>query len=155
MLCYLDGVEQIEGVFVIAITSRPDMVDPALTRPGRLDLVVLCDIPTEEEKLEIVKHLYSEFLGIEPSGNICVELTRLIPYACTGADIRSGFVDAKICAKRKKLELNLGILQETLAQVAPAIPPAEVTHLNRIFAKYRHHGRSVDLTEVGTKAMLR
>ena len=49
-LCYLDGVEQVEGVFVVAITSRPDLIDPAIVRAGRIDQHIRCDLPSAEER---------------------------------------------------------------------------------------------------------
>ena len=42
LLTQLDGVEGLEGVWVIAASSRPDLIDPALLRPGRLDRSVHC-----------------------------------------------------------------------------------------------------------------
>ena len=45
------------GVFVLAATSRPDLIDPALLRPGRLDKSLCCGIPTYEERLEILEAL--------------------------------------------------------------------------------------------------
>lgn len=53
MLCYLDGVEDRGRVFVVAASGRPDMVDPALMRPGRFDKICYLGLPSEEEKLEI------------------------------------------------------------------------------------------------------
>ena len=50
-LCYLDGVEGRSGVFVMAATSRPDLVDVALLRPGRIDKAVFCNFPNEKERL--------------------------------------------------------------------------------------------------------
>lgn len=44
-LTQLDGVETLTGVCVLAATSRPDLLDPALLRPGRLDKQVLCSLP--------------------------------------------------------------------------------------------------------------
>ena len=49
-LCYLDGVEGRDGVFVMAATSRPDLVDVALLRPGRIDKAVFCCFPTLEDR---------------------------------------------------------------------------------------------------------
>lgn len=47
LLTQLDGVEAISGVWVLAATSRPDLLDPALLRPGRLDKMVFCDLPNK------------------------------------------------------------------------------------------------------------
>ena len=44
-LTQLDGTEGLRGVYVLAATSRPDMIDPALLRPGRVDRKVYCSIP--------------------------------------------------------------------------------------------------------------
>lgn len=53
-MCYLDGVEGRDGVFVMAATSRPDLVDVALLRPGRVDKAVYCGFPDEEEREDII-----------------------------------------------------------------------------------------------------
>lgn len=45
LLTQLDGVESLTGVCVLAATSRPDLLDPALLRPGRLDRQLLCALP--------------------------------------------------------------------------------------------------------------
>ncbi len=45
LLTQLDGVEDLNGVFILAATSRPDMIDQALLRPGRIEKLVLIDFP--------------------------------------------------------------------------------------------------------------
>eukprot|EP00667_Euglena_gracilis_P001925 EG_transcript_1924 len=57
LLCQLDGVEDRTGIFVVAATSRPDLIDAALLRPGRLDKLVRCDMPDPEERAEILSTL--------------------------------------------------------------------------------------------------
>ncbi|GBG90573.1 hypothetical protein CBR_g50916 [Chara braunii] len=57
LLTELDGVEGLSGVFVIAATSRPDLIDAALLRPRRLDRLLLCDFPSEFERKEILNVL--------------------------------------------------------------------------------------------------
>ena len=54
-LTELDGVEERNGVYVIGATSRPDTIDPAILRPGRLDTMALCDFPDREDRLEILQ----------------------------------------------------------------------------------------------------
>ncbi|KAI9322670.1 P-loop containing nucleoside triphosphate hydrolase protein, partial [Dichotomocladium elegans] len=57
MLTQMDGAEGLDGVYVLAATSRPDLIDPALLRPGRLDKSLLCGMPDLEERLEILQAL--------------------------------------------------------------------------------------------------
>lgn len=57
MLTQMDGAEGLDGVYVLAATSRPDLIDSALLRPGRLDKSVLCDMPNYEDRLDILKSI--------------------------------------------------------------------------------------------------
>lgn len=57
LLTQMDGAEGLSGVYVLAATSRPDLIDPALLRPGRLDKSLLCDFPALEDRLDILRAL--------------------------------------------------------------------------------------------------
>lgn len=57
LLTQMDGAEGLSGVYVLAATSRPDLIDPALLRPGRLDKSLLCDFPGLEDRLDILRAL--------------------------------------------------------------------------------------------------
>jgi len=57
LLTQMDGAEGLQGVYVLAATSRPDLIDPALLRPGRLDKALLCDFPGVEDRLDIIRAL--------------------------------------------------------------------------------------------------
>ena len=65
LLTMMDGAEGLSGVYVLAATSRPDLIDPALLRPGRLDKSLICDMPDQEDRLDILKAIASK-LKIEP-----------------------------------------------------------------------------------------
>jgi ribosome biogenesis ATPase len=57
LLTEMDGMTGRKQVFVIAATNRPDMIDPAMLRPGRLDKALYVDLPNEPERREILKTL--------------------------------------------------------------------------------------------------
>ncbi|EWH17149.1 Rix7p [Saccharomyces cerevisiae P283] len=57
LLTELDGLDDRRGIFVIGATNRPDMIDPAMLRPGRLDKTLFIELPNTEEKLDIIKTL--------------------------------------------------------------------------------------------------
>lgn len=57
MLTQMDGAEGLDGVYVLAATSRPDLIDSALLRPGRLDKSVICDMPSYEDRLDILQSI--------------------------------------------------------------------------------------------------
>ncbi|KAJ2658323.1 Peroxisome biosynthesis protein pex1 [Coemansia sp. RSA 1200] len=56
-LTEMDGAEGLTGVYVLAATSRPDLIDPALLRPGRLDKALLCAMPDAEDRADILRRL--------------------------------------------------------------------------------------------------
>lgn len=55
LLTELDGLSDRNGVFVIGATNRPDMIDPAMLRPGRLDKTLYIELPSATERFEILK----------------------------------------------------------------------------------------------------
>eukprot|EP00492_Amphilonche_elongata_P002272 TRINITY_DN253_c0_g1_i1.p1 TRINITY_DN253_c0_g1~~TRINITY_DN253_c0_g1_i1.p1 ORF type:complete len:128 (+),score=24.27 TRINITY_DN253_c0_g1_i1:458-841(+) len=55
MLCSLDGINDIDNVLVFGLTNRFDSLDPALTRPGRLEVHIEIGLPNEEARLDILR----------------------------------------------------------------------------------------------------
>lgn len=58
LLTELDGVQDRSGVYVIGTTNRPDMIDPAMLRPGRLSVRIFLDLPTPAERIDILTTLF-------------------------------------------------------------------------------------------------
>lgn len=54
LLTEMDGLDDRRNVFVIAATNRPDIIDPAMLRPGRLDKLLYVPLPTNEDRLSIL-----------------------------------------------------------------------------------------------------
>src|SRR5699024_2194605 len=57
LLTELDGLNDRKGIYVIGATNRPDMIDSAMLRPGRLDKTLYIELPTSQERLEILTTL--------------------------------------------------------------------------------------------------
>lgn len=95
LLTQLDGVESLVGVWVLAATSRPDLLDPALLRPGRLDRSVLCPLPDERSRLDILKAL-SRKMNLD--GNIDFSDIATETEGFTGADLQSILYTAQLKA---------------------------------------------------------
>lgn len=97
ILSEMDGFTQADTVIVIAATNRPDVLDPALLRPGRFDRHVNVDRPTQKGRLEIFKVHVREILMADD-----VDLNRLASgtVGLTGADIRNIVNEAAIWAAR-------------------------------------------------------
>ncbi|CAK7356597.1 unnamed protein product [Dovyalis caffra] len=84
-LTELDGVEVLTGVFVFAATSRPDLLDAALLRPGRLDRLLFCDFPSRQERLDILAVLsrkLGEFVSYMRIQNLDIMIERIEGRSC-------------------------------------------------------------------------
>lgn len=113
LLTELDGVKSLEGVSVICATSRPDLIDPALLRSGRIDRLVECKLPNANERFEILKWL-SKSLTLESQINLKALAVKLENF--TGADIKSILTTANMNAISEELKKNdeRGLMQEVL-----------------------------------------
>lgn len=87
LLTQMDGVEGLDGVYVLAATSRPDLIDSALLRPGRIDKSVLCTIPDKNDRLDILKAVTSSGkMSIDENANLVLLAERTDGYS--GADLQ-------------------------------------------------------------------
>lgn len=101
LLTQMDGAEGLTGVYVLAATSRPDLIDPALLRPGRLDKSLLCDMPSLDDRLDILQAL-SKKLSISqeisdatyPSQSLSDVALRTAGYS--GADLQAVIYNAHL-----------------------------------------------------------
>ncbi|KAL7340906.1 P-loop containing nucleoside triphosphate hydrolase protein [Rhodotorula toruloides] len=95
MLTQMDGAEGLDGVYVLAATSRPDLIDPALLRPGRLDKSVLCDMPNEQDRLEIME---SAARKIHLSSSVSLARYAAQTAGFSGADLQALIYNAHLDA---------------------------------------------------------
>ncbi|XP_035866511.1 peroxisome biogenesis factor 1 isoform X2 [Phyllostomus discolor] len=105
LLTQLDGVEGLQGVYVLAATSRPDLIDPALLRPGRLDKCVYCPPPDQVSRLEILNVL-SDCLPL--ADDVDLQHVASVTDSFTGADLKALLYNAQLEALHGRL-LSCGL----------------------------------------------
>uniref|UniRef100_A0A8C5RJM2 Peroxisomal ATPase PEX1 n=1 Tax=Laticauda laticaudata TaxID=8630 RepID=A0A8C5RJM2_LATLA len=104
LLTQLDGVEGLKGVYILAATSRPDLIDPALLRPGRLDKCLYCPPPDQVSRYEILKAL-SHSLPLEHDVDFQYLAAKTEHF--TGADLKALLYNAQLEAMHANLNSTL------------------------------------------------
>jgi transitional endoplasmic reticulum ATPase len=87
-LTELDGIEELKDVFVIGATNRPDLLDPALLRPGRLEKHLFIPPPDEEARIAIIRLYLKDIEEVLDSDVEIIELAKKTPFF-VGADLES------------------------------------------------------------------
>ena len=115
ILVEMDGFESETSVIVIAATNRPDVLDPALLRPGRFDRRVVMDLPDINEREEILKiHMKNKPLDKEIKVRILAERTS----GFSGADLANLVNEAAILSvRRNKKSIGIDELIESIEKV--------------------------------------
>ncbi|MHA1580256.1 MAG: CDC48 family AAA ATPase [Candidatus Freyarchaeota archaeon] len=103
ILTEMDGLEELHDVVVVAATNRPDIVDPALLRPGRFDRIIHIPIPDQKARLEIFK-IHTANSPLDPEVDLKELAERTEGY--TGADISSVCNEAVMFAIREYIMDN-------------------------------------------------
>ncbi|WP_297092727.1 CDC48 family AAA ATPase [Thermococcus sp.] len=139
LLTEMDGIERNSGVVVIAATNRPDILDPALLRPGRFDRLILVPAPDEKARLEILK-VHTRRVPLASDVNLRELAKKTEGYS--GADIEALVREAALLAMRRimtelpvelveeeseefleKLRVSRRDFEEALKKVKPSITP--------------------------------
>ncbi|TVU04575.1 hypothetical protein EJB05_47691, partial [Eragrostis curvula] len=151
-LTELDGVETLTGVFVFAATSKPQLIDAALLRPGRFDRLVFCDFPRWDERLEILKvHSRTVSLASDASLEDVASLTE----GFTGADLAAILTDAGLAAVHELLDnqengiperepcISKELLMSVARKARPSTPADEKRRYDREFGEFVSSRKSI------------
>jgi transitional endoplasmic reticulum ATPase len=120
LLTELSGIEEMEGVSVIATTNRPDIIDPALLRPGRFDRLIYVPAPDEKTRLEIFKVHTREM----PLKGVSLDKLAKETDGYSGADIEALCREAALFALRddmKAEEITMKNFEKALKKIKPSI----------------------------------
>ncbi|MBQ6404595.1 MAG: ATP-dependent zinc metalloprotease FtsH [Bacilli bacterium] len=143
LLTEMDGFGQNEGIIIIAATNRPDVLDPALLRPGRFDRQVTVNLPDVRGREEI--------LGVHAKNKILAEGITLKNLAkrtpgFSGADLENLLNEAALLAvRRNKEEIGMSEIDEATDRVL--MGPAKISHKysenDRKLVAYHEAGHAV------------
>eukprot|EP00898_Chlorokybus_atmophyticus_P005332 jgi/Chlat1/57/ChrspC240389S00935 len=147
LLTELDGVEKLENVFVLAATSRPDLIDAALLRPGRLDRLVFCGFPSVLEREQILASLGRKLRVAEEVS--WKDIARRAD-GFSGADLQALLSDAQLGAVHDYLEqhpddpdagaenvlLTMAHLRSAATALRPSVTAGERARLDAIYDEF-------------------
>ncbi len=119
LLAEMDGMEELKGVVVLGATNRPDMIDPALLRPGRFDEIVYVPIPDHKARVEVFRS-HTKKMALDADVNL--EKLAEITNRFTGADIAGVCMKAGLYALRENPEARRVTMEHFFRATKEAIP---------------------------------
>ena len=137
LLSEMDGLEELHGVVVIGATNRPDIIDPALLRPGRFDELIMAPVPDKESRQKIFQvHLKKVPLAEDIDMEALIEQTDNY----TGADIAAVVRKAGRLALREDMaadKIGQKHFMAALEEIGPSVTPETMKYYSRMASELR------------------
>ena len=137
LLSEMDGLEELHGVVVIGATNRPDIIDPALLRPGRFDELIMAPVPDKESRQKIFQvHLKKVPLAEDIDMEALIEQTDNY----TGADIAAVVRKAGRLALREDMaadKIGQKHFMAALDEIGPSVTPETMKYYSRMASELR------------------
>ena len=143
LLVEMDGFAPNEGIIVIAATNRPDILDPALQRPGRFDRQVTMNYPDVKGR-EAILHVHARNKKFEGDVDLAVLAQRTPGF--TGADLENVLNEAAILtARARRKKITQADLEEaiTRVQMGPEKKSRVVTEEDKRYTAYHESGHAI------------
>ncbi|GBC70202.1 ATP-dependent zinc metalloprotease FtsH [archaeon HR01] len=137
LLTEMDGMQSLKGVVVIGATNRPDILDPALLRPGRFDRVLYVPPPDKAARLQIFK-IHTRAMPLDKDVNL--EELAAITEGYTGADIEAVVREAAMTAARENINIQMVSMrhfEKALAKVKASVGAEEKAEYDRIVSNFK------------------
>jgi len=123
LLTEMDGILSLQDITVVAATNRPNLIDPAVLRPGRFDRLIYVPEPDEKSRLQILK-LYSSSIPL--AKDVDLDQVVISTKYYSGADLENICREAAIHALRRDInatEVTMADFQDALKEVGPSVTP--------------------------------
>ncbi|MGC9200498.1 MAG: AAA family ATPase, partial [Candidatus Aenigmatarchaeota archaeon] len=137
LLTEISGIEEVKNVVLIAATNRPDLIDPALLRPGRIDKLVFIPPPDEKGRLEILK-VHTRKVPLAKDVSLEEIAKRTEGYS--GADLEALVKEAAMNALREDInakEVKWKHFEEAMKKITPSISKELVEYYKRFEERKR------------------
>ncbi|MCU0861302.1 MAG: CDC48 family AAA ATPase, partial [Methanomassiliicoccales archaeon] len=145
LLTSMDGMETLEKVTVIAATNRPDIIDPALLRPGRFDRMVLIPVPDGKSRLAILS-VHTKGMPIR---NVDLEALSDRIEGFVGADIENLCREAAMVALREQKDAEIVEMRHFEAALKTVRPSVD----KDIMKQYESIGKALEKVRLGGQDM--
>jgi transitional endoplasmic reticulum ATPase len=137
LLTEMDGLQTLKGVVVIGATNRPDILDPALLRPGRFDRLLYVPPPDLEARYQIFK-IHTREMPLDES----VDLRKLaeVTEGYTGADIEAVCREAAMVAARENINIDkvsMRHFEAALQKIKPSVTEVEKAEYDKIIRDFK------------------
>ncbi|MCX7940641.1 MAG: ATP-dependent zinc metalloprotease FtsH [Endomicrobia bacterium] len=143
LLVELDGFDTTEGVILIAATNRPDVLDPALLRPGRFDRHIVVPVPDIKGREEILK-VHTRKVKLSPDVNLSIVAQRTPGFV--GADLANLVNEAALLAARKNKDaVDMSDFDEAIEKVmaGPARKSRVISEREKKIIAYHEAGHAL------------
>jgi len=134
LLTEIDSIYNVGEIFVVAATNRPNLLDPSLIRPGRIDLAIYVEPPDEQNREEILR-VVTKNMPIEKEVVLKEIAARTNGY--TGADLESLCREAAISAmnREEKIKIKKEDFDNAFTNIRPSISPEIISWYETIYEK--------------------
>jgi ribosome biogenesis ATPase len=147
MLTEMDGVQERQGVYLLAASNRPDIIDPAVLRPGRFDKILFVGLPTASDRIEILRAITKNGTRprLAPDVDLDIIATSEQCQGYTGADLAALVKEAGIVALKefmlcgdtqKALVVNMEHFKRAIAKIRPSVPEKDQKHYEKLRKMY-------------------
>jgi len=147
LLTEMDGLQELNDVIIIGATNRPDIIDPALLRPGRFDRVILTPVPDDKARLQVLK-IHTKNMPLAKDVDLDVIAEKTQNYV--GSDMQALCREAAILALRKDMnskQVTMKDFNEALKKVRASVTQEDIKKYEEIEDEYLRTARGAGIRE--------
>jgi transitional endoplasmic reticulum ATPase len=137
LLTEMDGIQSLKGVVILGATNRPDILDPALLRPGRFDRVLYVPPPDKAARLAIFK-IHTREMPLDE--DVDLDILASVTEGYTGADIEAVVREAAMLAARENInaqKVSMRHFEKALLKIKPSVGAEEKAEYDRILSNFK------------------